>query len=177
VGFPIGRARRDAGNVASPTHHEAAIEVAVAPTLLYGLITDITRTGEWSPICVGCAWDEPGGARVGAWFTGENETDRRRWQTRSQVVVADPGREFAWLVGQGYVRWGYRLEPVGDQCTRLTESWHFLPAGLAMFQAKYGGEATTRIAERARQAVEGIPATLVAIKRIVEHVPPQSLPG
>ena len=32
------------------------------------------------------------GPVVGAWFTGRNETAERTLETRSQVVVADPGR-------------------------------------------------------------------------------------
>ena len=36
---------------------------------------------------------------MGAWFTGRNEVPGRTWETRSKVVAADRGREFAWVVG------------------------------------------------------------------------------
>ncbi len=58
--------------------------------------TDITRTGEWSPDCTSCWWDDEFGAgQVGAWFTGRNELPNRTWETRSGLVAAERGREFA----------------------------------------------------------------------------------
>ncbi|MBO0729444.1 MAG: SRPBCC family protein [Acidimicrobiaceae bacterium] len=144
-----------------------SITIDAPPEFVYDLVTDIGRTGEWSPICRTCWWRDEQGARVGAWFTGRNEADGRVWETESQVAVADRGREFAWLVGGKYARWGYRLEPAGGG-TRLTESWEFLPAGQAMFRERYGPQANDRIALRRGQAAHGIPATLAAIKRIAE---------
>lgn len=149
--------------------HQDAIVVAAPPTTLFDLVTDIGRTGEWSPICTGCWWDEPdGAAQVGSWFTGRNETPDRTWETRSKVVVAERPRAFAFEVGEGFVRWSYAFEPAADG-TLVTESWHFLPAGIEMFHRKYGEQAATEIAERTRVARTGIPATLAAIKRIAER--------
>jgi Polyketide cyclase / dehydrase and lipid transport len=152
----------------SSLSHEESVQVAAAPEVLFDLVTDIGRTGEWSPICTGCWWDDPAeAARVGAWFTGRNVTPRRTWETRSKVVVADRPSEFAFLVGDGFVRWGYTFEP-RDTGTLLTESWQFLPAGIEMFHEKYGERADAEIAERTQAARTGIPATLAAIKRIAE---------
>jgi hypothetical protein len=144
-----------------------SIVVANTPDTLYTLVSDVTRTGEWSPICKSCWWDEGAAAQVGSWFTGRNETAERTWETRSQVVAADPGREFAWEVNNGFVRWGYTFEPSGDG-TRLTESWVFLPAGLTGFRERYGERADEEIVARREAATTGIPATLAAIKRIAE---------
>ena len=144
-----------------------SVVVAASPEELYDLVSDVTRTGEWSPVCVVCWWDEGATGRAGDWFTGRNVTPERTWETRSQVVVADRGREFAWEVGRAFVRWGYTLEPV-DGGTRLTESWEFLPGGLGYFAERFGDAAPDQIAERTRQAHEGIPVTLAAIKRIAE---------
>jgi hypothetical protein len=134
---------------------------------LYDLISDVARMGEWSPICRECWWDDAAGAQVGAWFTGRNESAGRTWETRSQVAAADPGREFAWLVGGAWVRWGYAFEPVAGG-TLVTESWEFLPAGIARFHERYGDDADAQIAERTRQARSGIPVTLAAIKKTAE---------
>ncbi len=147
--------------------HADSIVVRTSPEALYALVSDVTRTGEWSPVCRACWWDEGDGPRVGAWFTGRNEVPGRTWETRSQVVVADPGREFAWLVGGSLVRWAFTLEPVADG-TRLTESWEFLPAGQAVFAERYGADAPAQVADRTRAAREGIPATLAAIAGIAE---------
>ena len=150
--------------------HSDSVVVPVPPDELYDLVSDVTRTGEWSPVCRACWWDEgwqgpDGRPRVGAWFTGRNETPERTWQTRSQVVAADRGREFAWLVGGRLVRWSFTLEPVPEG-TRLTETWEFLPAGQETFVERYGADAPAQVEDRTRAAREGIPATLAAIARI-----------
>ncbi len=98
-----------------------SIHVAVSPDELYRLVSDVTRMGEWSPVCTGGRWDEDAAPQVGAWFTGRNETPERTWETRCHVVAADPGRKFAWEVNNGWVYWGYTFEPEGDG-SRLTES-------------------------------------------------------
>lgn len=144
-----------------------SIFVAVTPDELYELVSDVTRMGEWSPICRACWWDDGDGPRVGAWFTGHNETPERTWETRSQVVAAEPGRTFAWEVNHGWVYWGYTFEPE-NAGTRLTESWEFRPKGIAGFHERYGEEADTEIEKRRQAAESGIPATLAAIKNAAE---------
>jgi len=147
--------------------HSASIVVRTSPEALYGLVSDVTRTGEWSPVCRECSWDDGATGQVGDWFTGRNDNGRRQWETRSQVVAAEPGREFAWMVGEGWVRWGYTLEVI-DGGTELTESWEVLPAGFQRFADRYGDDAQRELDERTRAAHAGIPATLEAIKRIAE---------
>jgi hypothetical protein len=147
--------------------HSGSIVVRSSPEALYDLVSDVTRTGEWSPVCTACWWDEGQSASVGAWFTGRNEVPGRTWETRSQVVAADRGREFAFLVGGRLVRWGFTFTPV-EGGTELTESWEFLPAGQELFAERYGEDAQRQIEDRTRAAHEGIPATLAAIQRIAE---------
>lgn len=147
--------------------HSGSIVIAASPEVVYDLVSDVTRTGEWSPICAWCRWDDGATADVGAGFTGHNETPERTWETHSRVVAADRGREFAWLVGDSYVRWGYTMTVV-DGGTELTESWHFRPEGITMFHERYGDEAENQIRIRVDAAHSGIPATLAAIKPIAE---------
>ncbi|WP_141013041.1 SRPBCC family protein [Nocardioides sambongensis] len=149
--------------------HQESITVQATPEDLYALVSDITRTGEWSPVCTACWWDDDAEAgHVGAWFTGHNELPGRTWETRSEVVTAEPGREFAWKVGGRLVRWGFTLDPAEAGMTTLTESWEFLPDGIAFFEEKFGDDAPAQIADRTQQALDGIPRTLAAIKRIAE---------
>jgi hypothetical protein len=82
-------------------------------------------------------------------------------------VAAEPGREFAWLVGGAWARWGYTFTPV-DGGAEVTESWRFMPAGLARFEERYGADAPAQIADRAEAARTGIPVTLAAIKKTAE---------
>lgn len=90
-------------------------------------------------------------------ITGRNETPDRTWETWSQVVAAERGREVRAR--------GFLLEPEGAG-TRLTETWDFLPAGLSMFADKYGDRAADEIEDRTRHAHAGTPVTLAAIRRI-----------
>jgi hypothetical protein len=145
-----------------------SIVVARTPEDLYDMVSDVTQMGRWSPVCTACWWDEGGSARVGAQFTGRNELPDRTWETHCEVVAAERGREFAFVVGDQWTRWGYRFEPVTGG-TKITESWEFLPGGAAMFDARFGSDAATQTASRAELARTGIPATLAAIKRAAEN--------
>jgi hypothetical protein len=144
--------------------HSESIVVACSPEDLYDLVSDITWMGAWSPVCKDCWWDEGAGAEVGAWFTGRNELPERTWETRSEVVAADRGHEFAFIVNGSWARWGYVFTPV-DGGTQLTESWKFLPGGIAMFDERFGDGAEAQITDRFELARKGIPATLAAIKK------------
>lgn len=148
--------------------YQESIVIEAPVQKVYEMVADVTRTGEWSPICTSCWWDDPAQAvTVGAWFTGRNELPKRTWETRSEVVVADPGREFAFVVGGNLVRWGYLMAEV-ERGTELTETWAFLPGGIAYFHEKYEESAEDEIVARTEAAHTGIPATLAAIKRIAE---------
>jgi hypothetical protein len=147
--------------------YSESIVIARSPEDLYDLVSDVTRMGEWSPVCKACWWDEGSGPEVGAWFTGRNELPERTWETRSEVVAADRGHEFAFVVNGSWTRWGYVFVPV-DGGTELTESWELLPGGVAMFEERFGADAKAQIAKRLGLAQKGIPATLGAIKRDAE---------
>ena len=144
-----------------------SIVVTRSPDDLYDLVADVTRMGEWSPVCKACWWDDGGGPRVGAGFTGRNELPDRTWETHSEVVAADRGREFAFVVGATGTRWGYTLTPV-EGGTELTESWEFPPQAFAYFEQRFPDDAPTQIAARRALARTGIEATLAAIKKTAE---------
>lgn len=148
--------------------HRASVTVSASPAQLYDMLSDITRMGEWSPTCRACWWDTGDGPRVGAWFTGHNKNPEREWETRSQVVAADPGREFAFAVGGSWVRWGYTFEAI-DGGTEITESWELLPDGIARFHERFGDQAAAEIEKRRRSAHHDIPLTLAAIKEAAER--------
>lgn len=147
--------------------YSASILIARAPEVVYDLVSDVTRMGSWSPVCRACWWDEGAGPEVGAWFTGRNELPDRTWETRSQVVAAERGHEFAFVVGGTWTRWGYVFAAV-DRGTELTESWDLLPGGMAMFEKRFGAGAPAQIADRCELAKAGIPVTLAAIKQDAE---------
>jgi hypothetical protein len=148
-------------------HHEDSVVVARGSGELYDMVADVTRMGEWSPVCKACWWDEGSGPWVGGWFTGRNELPERTWETRSEVVAADRGREFAFVVSATGTRWGYQFSEV-DGGTRIVETWDFPPSAVAMFEDRFGDDAEAQIASRSELARTGIPKTLAAIKRAAE---------
>jgi hypothetical protein len=107
---------------------ERTIYIDARPEAVYDRVSDITRMGDISPMCTGGDWDEGAIGTIGDWFTGTNTVGDREWQTRSQVVAADRGREFAFVVGGaegGWVRWGYLISPQRGG-TDVTETWQVL---------------------------------------------------
>ena len=145
----------------------SSVVVARPAEDLYAMVADVTRMGEWSPVCTGGSWDEGARQGVGDWFTGRNEQAGRTWETHCQVVAAEAGREFAFCVGGDRVRWGYQFRPV-EGGTEVTEAWEFLPGGLAFFEDRFGDDAPAQIADRTEAARTGIPATLAALKAAAE---------
>ncbi len=112
-------------------HDELSVTVDARPDVVYALISDVTRTPEFSPEIISCSWlDGATGPTVGARFKATNKTNRNRpsWNNTPVVTVADPGREFAFSRSEkfaGTIVWRYLLEPEGNR-TRLTESYTVL---------------------------------------------------
>jgi hypothetical protein len=153
---------------------EASIEIDVSPDDAYAFVSDITRMGEWSPECVGVEWMEGHvGPAVGAQFNGHNKRGDNAWTTPNTVIAADPGREFAWVVGTPEFRvteWRFRFEPSGSG-TKVTESFELgdVDIGFASTVAAMEPEKQEpAIAARRTQLVEDMRHTLAAIKAAAE---------
>lgn len=115
----------------------SSIVVSSTPEDLYRIVSDLGRSGEWSPECVGGEWisGEPG--RPGSVFRGKNLREpevvgwapliRGTWFTESRIVRAVPGVTFQWMmlshVGDDQESiWGFDMDDLGYG-TRLTH--HF----------------------------------------------------
>ncbi|HEY2330561.1 MAG TPA: SRPBCC family protein [Acidimicrobiales bacterium] len=141
-------------------HISRTVTVPVDATKAYELVSDVTRMGEWSPVCKVCTWDEGAGASAGSWFTGKNIAGEREWETRCEVVAAAPGEEIAWIVGgrdDGTTRWGYRFSPV-EGGTEIEESWQIVRLHERM--AEMTDEQVDKMKERTRTSIEGTLANL-----------------
>ncbi len=143
------------------------VVVNARPERLYAMVADITRMGEWSPVCTGGHWEDDTERGAGAWFVGTNATAERSWETRCLVEVAEAGVEFRFVVGGNRTRWGYRFRPV-DSGTEVTESWELLSDGVASFVERFGDRAEEEIAKRVEAARAGIPETLAQLKAAAE---------
>lgn len=152
-----------------------SITIAASPAEVFALVSDITRTGEWSVQCYSAEWNgaaatDPAARTVGATFTGHNRRPGREWTTVSEVVAWEPGREFSWKVTSSGTVWGYRLESVNrrDDATVLTEFTEFTPAGESFFVQKFGDDALLEEADRKDAATYGITETLHNLRALIE---------
>ena len=151
-------------------HDEVAVEIAAPPAEVYGLISDITRMGEWSPECVRCRWVKgAAGPAVGARFKATNKGGRGpAWFNTPVVTVAEPGREFAFNrsgPGIGSYTWRYVLEPSATG-TKVTESFDAeRPLGSLM---SWLTEKWTGSDDRDADLRRGMTTTLTRVKAAAE---------
>jgi hypothetical protein len=147
-----------------------SLEIRSTPERVYDMVADITRMGEWSPECYRCEWiGDHSQAGVGARFMGYNRSGLFRWSNVSEIVVADRGRELAWIMGgpeKSYSSWRYAFEAVPSG-TLVTESFRSLRHTLLgrLGALPLGGE---RKREQLLRA--GLAATLERLKVAAESL-------
>jgi uncharacterized protein YndB with AHSA1/START domain len=147
--------------------HEVTTVIKASPDKVWPLIADVSRMGEWSPICRRCQWLGSPGPRVGAKFVGHNQVSGFRWSRECVVTVAEPGRLFGFSTffqGRESTRWLYRLEPEGA-ATRVSEAYQsvFAPRWVR-FLRRIPGLA----AQSERRSHRGMEITLARIKAAAE---------
>ena len=151
-------------------------EIAAPAEVLYDLVADMPRMGEWSPECERVEWRGGAGAAApGVAFTGHNRNGSRRWSTHGTVTTAERGREFAFEVRSVFnlpvSHWSYRFSPNPDGGTVVTETTEDrrgalmkilgpLATGVGDREAR-NRETMTRTLERLRDAAEGARETRV----------------
>jgi hypothetical protein len=148
----------------------ASVHVDAPPDVVYKLISDLPRMGEWSPECVRCDWTGGAtGAAVGARFKGRNRRGARRWSTKGEVVVAEPGHELAWDVtsvfGLPVARWTYRITASPDGGSDVVESTEDR-RGRVMHVLGY---LATGVRDRATHNTSGMESTLRRLKEEAER--------
>jgi uncharacterized protein YndB with AHSA1/START domain len=118
---------------------EVSTHVAAPPDRVWGLVTDITRMGDWSPVTYRCEWVEGATeAKVGARFKGYNRMPPARWWTLCEITALEPGKLFEFRTidvskpfSIGVKRptemtlWRYTFEPE-DAGTRVSESYEVI---------------------------------------------------
>lgn len=142
--------------------------VVEAPAeVVYDLLSDVTRMGEFSPENTGAEW--LGGATgplVGARFKGANRLGSLRWTTKPTVTAADRGRLFAFEVpGRAGSTWTYTFDPVPGG-VRVTESMHqdrVTPLPIRFLQRRAG------VTDRAEHLRAGMALTLDRVAAVAER--------
>jgi len=110
---------------------EASVAVAAPVEAVWKLVSDVTRTGEWSVECRGAVWlDGASGPAKGARFRGRNRRNIARWSRVCEVLEVDAPRRLVWrtvptAVLPDSTRWEFELSAHGDGTT-LTERMQVL---------------------------------------------------
>ena len=129
--------------------------------LVWDLVSDVTRMGEWSPENTGAEWvsGEPGA--VGSRFKGRNKRGRAAWSTTCTVLAAERRRVFAFGVGRADrpdTTWRYELTTLPDGRTEVRESFSLRkPLGRG---ARLVTRLTTGVADREADLEDGMRRTL-----------------
>jgi uncharacterized protein YndB with AHSA1/START domain len=146
---------------------QVELHVDAPPEVVWNVVADLDRMGEWSPECYRVEWLDGAvsPATAGARFKGWNRYGRMRWSVTCEVKSAEVGRELAWSTverGRELVRWCYRFDPV-DGGTRVTESFEvrWLP-----FVARLAEDVLMR--DRDRRRLDSMRATLDRIRVVAE---------
>ena len=119
--------------LSKPLHGEVSLHVDAPPAVVWDLVSDVTRIGEFSPETFEARWRRGyDGPEVGAKFKGHvkrNGVGPTYWSACT-VTACEPERLFEFSVGTDDVtvnNWGYRLEPDGTGTT-VTEYFRLEPS-------------------------------------------------
>jgi SAM-dependent methyltransferase len=142
-------------------------DIGAPPEMLWAMVTDVSRMGEWSPETSSARWIGPPGPTVGATFQGCN---RLRWVgtwcSIATVTTCEPGRRFTFGVGRDPDRpntvWSYMFESLGPDMTRVTESYRMVREPVAV-RTYY------RLIGRDRELAAGVAETLCRLQAAAEH--------
>lgn len=112
------------------------LHMDATPQQVWDVVSDITRTGEWSPETFEARWTRGStGPELGAWFKGHVRRSGKGpvvYWSLCEVTACDPGREFGFVVyGPGNKKinnWHYLVEPAADGGSDVTESFRMEPS-------------------------------------------------
>lgn len=149
-------------------HDSVTVHVDAPPLEVWGLVSDITNTGKFSPETFEAEWlDGATGPGVGTRFRGHVRRNGRGpvYWTVCKITACEPGREFAFAVlGPGersLNSWRYQFAPSGEG-TDVTESFQLADS---IFTKAYWAVAGRW---RGRTNREGMQQTLERIKATAE---------
>lgn len=151
-----------------PLGEEVSLWMDAPPAAVWGLVSDVTRIGEFSPETFEARWTRGStGPEVGATFKGHvkrNGVGPTYWSACT-VTACEPQELFEFSVGTGSTtlnNWGYRLLPQ-DGGTLVTEYYRLEPAWYTRAYWAVLGRLRSRTNRR------GMQATLEAMQAVVEE--------
>jgi uncharacterized protein YndB with AHSA1/START domain len=152
---------------------EVEISIAAPPARVWALVTDLQLMGHWSPEYQGGEWlDGATGPTMGARFKGRNKRKEREWESVSTVLEAEPGRSFAWAVGNPSnpaATWRFDLTP-GGSGTRVRQHVQLGPgpSGLTARIAELPDREEDIITARTAEHRRNMQTTLAGLKSAAE---------
>jgi Polyketide cyclase / dehydrase and lipid transport len=132
---------------------------------VFAAVSDVTRTGEWSPECTGGRWTGGvTGPTVGASFEGDNAAiiagrTVKKWTTTSKVTACEVPTLFE-FVAEEFTTWRYELQAAGSSTT-VTESFAYDSKG-------FSGFIYTTVLRRPKGMEKGMKRTLERLKASLE---------
>jgi uncharacterized protein YndB with AHSA1/START domain len=148
-------------------HDSVTVHIDASPDHVWGLVSDITNTGRFSPETFEAEWLDGGvGPTVDARFRGHVKRNGRgpTYWTTCRVTACEPGEVFEFAVEQGgkaVNTWRYEFVGSGDGVD-VTESFRLADAlPLRLYWAVMGRA-------RGRTNRDGMRTTLERIKAVAE---------
>jgi Polyketide cyclase / dehydrase and lipid transport len=163
----------------------ARIHVSATPDEIYDVVSDLPRSGEWSPECQGGEWISGEASAVGSVFRGENLRSeevvawaplvRGVWHTECRITEADPGRTFRWMMlshagAEQESVWGFDIESA-DGGAVLTHHFRMgkATAGIHKIVAELDEDKRARfVDEWSAKLAQDLTDTLDRIKSVIE---------
>lgn len=143
---------------------EVERKIPAPPEVVWALVSDLPRMGEWSPENNGGQWIKGAtGPRPGAKFKGRNSNGSKRWSTTVTVIDADPNERFSFLVTVGFFKiaeWSFDIYET-KQGSRVVETW---VDRRSEFMKKLGANASG-VHDRVAHNRAGMQETLAGIAR------------
>jgi hypothetical protein len=117
-----------------PRHGRVECDVDAPAVVVWKIVTDVTRTGEWSGENQGNKWiDGATSARVGACFRGRNRQGRSHWKRVCKVTALEDERELVWQTVWTWLHpdvteWHIELRPLAGDRTHVVLRYEILRA-------------------------------------------------
>jgi uncharacterized protein YndB with AHSA1/START domain len=140
--------------------------IAAPADIVFALVSDVTRMGEWSPEATGGVWKKASGPAVGARFTGRNRRGKRTWSTTCRITDYDPPNRFAFQVTSGPLSvawWRYDILPTETGCD-VTETWTDTRGATV----KFLGRIVSGVGDREAHNRAGMETTLAGLAAVAE---------
>lgn len=143
---------------------QATIEINAPVSVVWSLVSDVSRMPQWSPQCR--IMKALGPIRPGTRTINLNRRGLLFWPTTSVITEVVPERKFAFRIPLNTTVWSYELEPTATG-TRLVETRHaengVTAVSTAVTKVALGGTDSFE-----RELLEGMNDGLARIKAAAE---------